>query len=110
MQLAKMGSVKENRSWSMNFTGSGYRILNGTGQEVRNISFNQDYSGKIIYKNPTAGDIIETNPLIFNSDGTTPTIGFVYISNQGNTDYYRVGIKYTSGSIRVERWNGSEFE
>jgi prepilin-type N-terminal cleavage/methylation domain-containing protein len=109
MQMAKMGSVKENRVWSMAFTGSGYQVLDGEGEVVRSIDFNQDYSGKIIYKNPEAGDTVDTDPLTFNPNGTT-NVGWVYISNQDNTSYYRVGLQFASGGVRVERWNGSEWK
>ena len=110
MQMAKTGSVKENRAWSMAFTGSGYQILNGSDQVVRSIDFNQDYFGKIIYKNPEAGLAIPlNNPLIFNSNGTT-NVGWVYISNQENTSYYRIGLQFVSGVVRAERWDGSDWK
>lgn len=109
MQMAKTGSVKENRAWRIEFTDSGYQILNGLGNPVKSINFNQDYAGKIIYKNPTAGDSVDTDPLIFNPNGTT-NVGWVYISNQEETSYYRVGLQFASGGIRVERWNGSKFK
>jgi prepilin-type N-terminal cleavage/methylation domain-containing protein len=109
MQTAKMGSVKENKSWSIEFTESGYQILDGEDNEFKSVDFNKDYSGKIIYKKPTAGDVVDTDPLIFNPNGTT-SVGWVYISNQENTSYYRVGLQFASGGVRVERWNGSEWK
>jgi type IV fimbrial biogenesis protein FimT len=110
MQMAKASSVKENRAWSMAFTDSGYQILNGDGALVKSINFNQDYSGKIIYKNPEAGSALPlNNPLIFNPNGTT-NVGWVYISNQEKTNYYRIGLQFASGVVRVERWNGSEWQ
>ena len=113
MQMAKLGSVKDNKSWSINFTESGYQILNGDGVPVKDIDFNKEYSGNILYKNPTGGDTIGQNPLIFNPNGTTNNVakeGFIYITNQDNTDYYRVGPKYASGGIKVEKWDGAEWK
>jgi hypothetical protein len=34
---------------------------------------------------------------------------YVYLSNEKNTGYYRVGV-LTSGSIKLERWDGSNWE
>jgi hypothetical protein len=112
MQWAKLGAVKENRPWSINFTASGYQILNGTGATVKDIDFDKEYAGDILYKNPTGGDTIGQNPLIFNPNGTTNNVaeGYVYITNQNKTGYYRIGPKYASGGLKVEKWDGSAWK
>jgi len=112
MQLAKLGAVKENRPWSIDFTASGYQVLNGKGETVKDINFGEEYSGNILYKNPEGGGTVGQDPLIFNPNGTTNNIadGYVYITNQNNTGYYRVGPKYASGGIKVERWDGAAWK
>lgn len=87
--------------------------MNGNGDTVKDINFDEEYSGNILYKNPTGGDTIGENPLVFSPNGTTNNIakeGFVYITNQNNTGYYRVGPKYASGGIKVERWDGAAWK
>lgn len=113
MQLAKIGSMKENDAWNIYFTKTGtktgYEIKNGNNKKVKSIEFNDRYKGEILYKGPTSDPTVETNPLTFHPDGTTKT-GFVYISNTANSRYYRIGIPYTSGILRIQKWNGSAWE
>lgn len=109
MQLAKMGSVRENKAWDIDFTATGYEVKNGADEVVKSVDFNDRYNGEILYQGPTSDPTVETDPLTFNPDGTTNT-GFVYISNTANSRYYRVGIPFASGILRIQKWNGSVWE
>jgi prepilin-type N-terminal cleavage/methylation domain-containing protein len=38
MQMAKIGAVKENMPWTVNFNPSGYNIKNGSGTTVKTVN------------------------------------------------------------------------
>ena len=56
MQIAKLGSVKENKSWTINFnpdTLLGYQVRNNAGNVVKTVDFRTRYNGDIQYGDPT---------------------------------------------------------
>ena len=121
LQTAKVGSVKENRQWKVTFdAGGSYNIikcltvtceagtLNTDYEVVKAVTFSSDYNDAIKYYNPQSSTVFDTNPLTFSPNGLTNQ-GYVYISDRGNTKFYRIGLPSFAGSIRIQQWNGSSW-
>ena len=56
MHVAKLGAVKENRAWMINFNPdglSGYQVRNSAGTTVKTIDFHAKYNSDIQYADPT---------------------------------------------------------
>jgi type II secretion system protein H len=109
MQMAKIGAVKENRPWTVNFNPSGYKVQNSSDPAVppvKTVDFGAKYSNAIQYKSPTSSTSYDSATLTFNPNGTSSS-GFAYISNKAGSGYYRVGLCFSNGSIILQKWNGS---
>jgi len=112
MQMAKIGAVKGNISWSVNFNQngiSGYNIKDGTGKIIKTVDFGTKYNKEIIFKSPISSAEYDSATLIFNPNGTS-NLGFAYISNKERSGYYRVGLSFSNGSITLQKWEGSEWK
>ena len=122
MQLAKANAVKENRPWLLQFDASGtYTViqcltntcadgtLNSDYRVSKTVHFASVYGNEILFKNPASSTLFERNPLVFERNGTTLNAGFAYLSNAVYSSYYRVGTEYIAGAVRIQRWNGAEW-
>ena len=111
MQIAKLGAVKENKSWTINFNPGGllgYQVRNSAGKAVKTVDFRTQYKGEIQYTDPTATKTYD-DPITFNPNGLS-SIGYAYISNKDKSGYYRIGMLYAIGSIKIEKWNGTQWK
>src|SRR5262245_13748166 len=102
MQMAKIGAVKENMPWTVNFNPSGYNIKNGSGAIVKTVDFKTRYNNKIQYKSPTSSASYDLPTLTFNPNGTSDK-GFAYISDKAISGYYQVGLSFPNGSIILQK-------
>jgi type IV fimbrial biogenesis protein FimT len=106
MQIAKMGAVKENKVWTINFNPGGlvgYQVRNSAGKAVKTVDFSTQYNGEIQYGDPTGTKTYpDTSFIRFNPNGLSDT-GHAYISNKSKSAYYRVGMLYATGSINIEK-------
>ena len=112
MQIAKLGAVKENKSWTMNFNPGGlfgYQVRNSNGKTVKTVDFSAKYSGEIQYVDPTATKTYYASSITFNPNGLSGT-GYAYISDKSKSGYYRVGMLYATGSITIEKWDGTQWK
>ena len=116
MQIAKLGAIKENKSWTINFNSGGvlgYQVIhkvNNVDTVVKTVDFSTQYKGEIQYGDPTATKTYPANSLIsFTPNGLSDT-GYAYISNKSKSSYYRVGMLYTTGAIKIEKWNGTQWK
>jgi len=112
MQMAKLGAVKENKSWTIHFNSGvllGYEVRNSAGKTVKTVDFRARYSGEIQYEDPTASKTYDAPTIAFNPNGLSG-IGHAYISNKSKSSYYRVGMLYATGSVKIEKWNGAQWE
>ena len=112
MQIAKLGAVKENKSWTINFNPDGllgYQVRNNTGKIVKIVDFSKKYSGEIQYTDPTATKTYDDSSITFSPNGLSET-GYTYISNKSKSSYYRVGMLYAIGSIKIEKWDGTQWK
>ena len=53
MQIEKLGTVKENKSWTINFNPAGllgYQVRNNAGKTVKTVDFSTQYNGEIQYQ------------------------------------------------------------
>ncbi len=100
LQLAKMAAIKANGNCSI-----GYRknpdqytiaLLNKTVTLF-------DYKSGIKFEGPN-NETFAVATIKFNSRGTSNS-GYAYLTNSGNTAYYRVG-PLTSGVIKLQKWSG----
>lgn len=117
-QRAKLGAVKENRAWTMDFSPAGitgYQILDGDGNPVTTVDFTADYGGNIVYARPDAGPVVEDpngndNIITFNPNGLTPDPQFlVHLANKELTSYYRIAVPFIAGGTRIDKWNGTQW-
>ena len=112
MQIAKLGAVKENKSWTINFNPGGllgYQVRNSAGNTVKTVDFRTQYKGEIQYADPTATKTYDAASIAFNPNGLSGT-GYAYISNKNKSGYYRIGMLYAIGSIKIEKWNGTQWK
>ena len=112
MQLAKLGAVKENKSWTIHFNPDGllgYQVRNSDGKAVKTIDFHTQYKGEIQYGDPTTTKTYDTSPIAFSPNGLSG-IGHAYISNKSKSAYYRIGMLYATGSIKIEKWDGTQWK
>ena len=116
MQKAKLGAVKENKSWTINFNPGGllgYQVIhkvNNVDTVDKTVDFRKKYNGEIQYGDPTATKTYPANSLIsFNPNGLSDT-GYAYISNKSKSSYYRVGMLYATGAIKIEKWDGTQWK
>jgi hypothetical protein len=112
MQMAKLGAVKENKSWTINFNPDGllgYQVRNNAGTPVKTVDFSTKYNGEIQYADPTTTKTYDAASITFNPNGLSGT-GYAYLSNQSKSGYYRVGMLYATGSIKIEKWDGTQWK
>ena len=116
MQMAKVGAVKENRTWNIKFRPVGflgYEVHNNAGKLVKTVDFLARYNGDILFADPTESKKYDTplndSRLNFNPNGLSDQ-GYYYISNKSRSKYYRVGMPSIAGSIRIEQWNGATWK
>jgi|SRR5215831_16960943 len=112
MQIARLGAVKENKSWTINFNPNGllgYQVRNSAGQAVKTVDFRTQYKGEIQYGDPTATKTYDASSIAFNPNGLSNT-GYAYVSNKSKSSYYRIGMLYSTGSIKIEKWNGTQWQ
>jgi len=115
MQIAKMGAVKENKSWTINFNPDGllgYQVIHkvdNVDTVVKTVDFRTKYSGEIQYANPTATKMCDTSSITFNPNGLSGS-GYACISDKSKSGYYRVGMPYATGSINIEKLDGTQWK
>src|SRR5262249_8163422 len=72
MEIAKLGAVKENKSWTINFNPGGllgYQVRNSAGNIVKTVDFRLQYNGEIQYADPTATKTYDASSIAFNPNG-----------------------------------------
>jgi type IV fimbrial biogenesis protein FimT len=108
MQGAKMEAVKQNTDIDITFqTGPDRFDVPGVLPEPKLLS--DDESG--IHYGAPSGYTNTLTTVTYNQRGicTAGANTFVYITNQGNSTYYRIGPN-PAGILRLQKWNGSAFE
>ena len=112
MHMAKIGAVKENMPWTVNFNQNGvrgYNIKDGLGNIVKTVDFDTKYNHEIQYKAPMSSVEYDSATITFNPNGTSDS-GFAYISNKAQSGYYQVGLPFPNGFIKLQKWNGSQWK
>ncbi len=104
LQLAKLEAIKRNQDCDMDFSAGQYSIpcLSKT------VVFS-DYGNGVTYQGPGGEASVPT--ITFNSRGLSPdNNGYVYLSNDRNSAYYKVGVPSASGVVQLQKWNGGAWE
>ena len=100
LQLAKMSAVRFNKKCKVQYYKNPDRysvdLLNKT------IRFS-DYGSGIRFQGLN-NQTFAAPVITFNSRGTSNS-GYAYLTNSGNTAFYRVG-PLTSGAVKLQKWNG----
>jgi prepilin-type N-terminal cleavage/methylation domain-containing protein len=112
MQIAKIGTVKENMPWTLNFNPGGilgYDIKDGSGKTVKTVDFHSKYNQEIQYKDPTSSASFDKATLKLYPNGTSDN-GFAYVSNNAKSGYYRVGFRFSNGALVLQKWDGSQWK
>lgn len=100
LQLAKMEAIKTNRNCSIGYQKNPDRYAITLLNKTVMLS---DYKSGIRFEGPNNQTFSVAN-ITFNSRGTS-NAGYAYLTNSGNTAYYRVG-PLTSGVIKLQKWSG----
>jgi hypothetical protein len=106
MQLAKMTAVKSNQNCIVTYsTDPDQYVLSGALSKTVVLG---DYGSGVNFNGPDNETFVKAT-ITFNSRGTSDA-GYVYLSNSGNTQYFRVS-PLTSGVIKLQKWvGGSSWE
>jgi prepilin-type N-terminal cleavage/methylation domain-containing protein len=106
MQLAKMTAVKSNQNCTVTYsTDPDQYVLSGALSKTVVLG---DYGSGINFNGP-GSETFAAAIITFNSRGTSNS-GYAYLSNSGNTAYYKVG-PLSSGVIKLQKWvGGSSWE
>ena len=100
LHLAKMSAIKANKDCRVNYYKNPDRYTVDLLKKTIRLS---DYKSGITFCGPK-NQTFAVPTLTFNSRGTSNS-GYAYLSNSGNTAYYRVG-PLTSGAIKLQKWSG----
>jgi len=104
MQLAKMAAIRANGNCSVTYSSSpdqyAVSLLNKT-------VVLGDYGSGVNFDGPN-NETFAVATITFNPRGTSNS-GYAYLSNSGETAYYRVG-PLTSGVINLQKWGGGSWE
>ena len=115
MKIAKLGAVKENKAWTIKFNPGGllgYQVIhkvNNVDTVVKTVDFSTKYSGEIQYANPLAEKVCDTSSIIFSPNGLSGS-GYACISDKSKSGYYMVGMPYATGSINIEKLDGTQWK
>ena len=125
MNMAKTKATKQNYTWTIDFAPVGYNgyevfytdNLGVKHTEVKvNLStcskkatYTKCYDNDINFSSPSVSEICDATEFRFNPNGLT-NVGCVFISNKEHTGHYRVGLRAASGVVRIQKWNGSDWE
>ncbi|MBW2157789.1 MAG: GspH/FimT family protein [Deltaproteobacteria bacterium] len=106
MQLAKMTAVKSNQNCTVTYsTDPDQYVLGGALSKTVVLG---DYGSGVNFDGP-GNETFAVTTITFNSRGTS-NAGYAYLSNSGNTAYYKVG-PLSSGVIKLQKWvGGSSWE
>ena len=106
MQLAKMTAVKSNQNCTVTYsTDPDQYVLSGALNKTVVL---EDYGSGVNFNGP-GNETFAVTTITFNSRGTSNS-GYAYLSNSGNTAYYKVG-PLSSGVIKLQKWvGGSSWE
>ena len=106
MQLAKMTAVKSNQDCTVTYsTDPDQYVLSGALSKTVVL---EDYGSGVNFNGP-GNETFVTTTITFNSRGTS-NAGYAYLSNSGNTEYFRVS-PLSSGVIKLQKWvGGSSWE
>jgi len=100
LQLAKMTAIKSNKDCMVKYYKNPDRYTVDLLNKTKRLS---DYKSGISFCGPN-NQTFAAATITFNSRGTGNS-GYAYLSDSGNTAYYRVG-PLTSGAVKLEKWSG----
>ena len=99
MQLAKLTAVRNNQNCSITLSTSPDRY---TVSLINKTVVLGDYGSGVKFDDPTHLLTFKKSPLTFNPRGMSNS-GYVYLSNEKNSAYYRVS-PISSGAIILQKW------
>ena len=100
LHLAKMSAIRANKDCMVKYYKNPDRYMVDLLNKTIRLS---DYKSGITFCGPNS-QTFAVAVITFNSRGSSNS-GYAYLSNSGNTAYYRVG-PLTSGAIKLQKWNG----
>jgi len=100
LHLAKMSAIRANKDCMIKYYKNPDRYTVDFLNKTIRLS---DYKSGITFHGPN-NETFAVATITFNSRGTGNS-GYAYLSNSGNTAYYRVG-PLTSGAIKLQKWGG----
>ena len=100
LHLAKMSAIKANKKCRINYYKNPDRYMVDLLNKTIRLS---DYKSGITFYGPN-NQTFAVPSITFNSRGSSNS-GYAYLTNSGNTAYYRIG-PLTSGAIKLQKWGG----
>lgn len=104
MQLAKMAAIRANGNCSVTYSSNPDQY---TVSLLNKTVVLGDYESGVNFDGPS-NETFAVATITFNSRGTSNS-GYAYLSNSGDTAYYRVG-PLTSGVINLQKWGGGSWK
>jgi Tfp pilus assembly protein FimT len=99
MQQSKFMAVKNKTDCRIIYSTNPDRyFVSGTTKTVTL----QDYGSGVMFKGP-AGQTYSVPTITFNSRGFSNS-GYAYLTNAQNTTYYRVGLSWSTGAVRIQQY------
>jgi len=113
LQLAKMQAIRDNSTCSIEFDeeAQSYQLRDNADTEIKTVNL-ASYGSDITFGHgpaPTGEDIeYEGSRVTFDSQGMGQS-GYIYLENKKKDRCFRVGSMLT-GIIRLEKWDGSDWD
>ncbi len=99
MQQSKLMAIKNKMDCSVVYSSNPDRyFLTGT---TRTVTLG-DYGSGVRFQGPS-GQTFSVVTVTFNSRGFSNS-GYAYLTNERNTAYYRVGLPWSAGGVRIQKY------
>jgi type IV fimbrial biogenesis protein FimT len=107
MQSIRMTAIKTNQNANIDFSAAPHQYrytLSGVSKTV----LLSEYGGGIKFQDEGNAITFTASPLSFDGRGFGLITGDVYLSNEENTDYYKVTLS-PSGIVSLQKWDGTAY-
>jgi prepilin-type N-terminal cleavage/methylation domain-containing protein len=106
MQQVKLSAIKQNGSCTITYSITPHQyVATGLAKTVKL----SDYGSGVLFLGPS-GETFSPTVITFNSRGMCDgVVGYAYLSNQKQTDYYRIG-PMSTGAVKLEKYNAGAWQ
>jgi prepilin-type N-terminal cleavage/methylation domain-containing protein len=107
MQQVKLAAIKQQGNCTITYSTTPSHQYAVTG--VTKTVVLSDYGSGVRFLGPSS-ETFSPAIITFNSRGMcSGTVGYAYLSNQSQTDFFRVG-PMSTGAVKLEKWNAGTWQ